>query len=609
MDDELDVSKFSSSIWKKILKIILKQKWLLIGMMLIMACVALLDVLVPYLMSKTIVVFFGDNPNFDLKYRYLTYFVIIAVLYTISIFGFIYLAGKLEVYTGDKLRQETFVRLQELSFSYYDKTQAGWIMARLTSDSRKLAEIISWGMIDFVWGIATMLGILVMLYITFWRLALIITGLVPVIFLFSYFYRKVMLNAQRKVRKTNSKITGSFNESFLGAKTTKTLVLEDKQNEEFKELCFDMKKKSVRAAIKSAIFFPTILVIAYIGVGLTYRFGVGFVLGEFAGVTITSAVLFLFLDYTTMFFEPVMNISRFFAELQQAQASAERIVSLIETKPDIVDREDVIKIYGDILNPKPENYEPINGDIEFKHVDFGYTQKDLILKDFNLKVKAGTSVALVGATGSGKSTIVNLLCRFYEPSSGEILIDGKDYRERSIGWLHSNLGYVLQTPHLFNGSIKENVLYGKMDATYEEVMNALRIVKADDIVNKLEDGLDTQVGEGGNKLSIGEKQLISFARAIIKEPSILILDEATSSVDTETEVLIQDAINKVMKGRTTFIVAHRLSTIINSDLILVIMDGKIKEAGTHSELLALKGEYYNLYKNQFINEKMEDIIS
>jgi ATP-binding cassette subfamily B protein len=310
-----------------------------------------------------------------------------------------------------------------------------------------------------------------------------------------------------------------------------------------------------------------------------------------------------------MFFEPVMNISRFFAELQQAQASAERIVSLIETKPDIVDRDDVIKIYGDILNPKPENYEKLIGDIEFNHVDFGYNEKGLILKDFNLKVKAGTSVALVGATGSGKSTIVNLLCRFYEPTKGEILIDGKDYRNRSIGWLHSNLGYVLQTPHLFNGSIKDNVLYGKKDATIEEVMEALRIVRADEVVKKLDDGIDTQVGEGGNKLSIGEKQLISFARAIVKDPSILILDEATSSIDTETEVLIQDAINKVMKGRTTFIVAHRLSTIINSDLILVIMDGEIKEAGTHSELLALKGEYYNLYKNQFITEKMDNMIS
>ena len=609
MDDELDVSKFSSSVWKKILKIILKQKWLLISMMLVMACVALLDVLTPYLMSKTIVVFFGENPDFSLKYQYLLYFVIIAVLYMILIFSFIYLAGKLEVYTADKLRQETFVRLQELSFSYYDKTQAGWIMARLTSDSRKLAEIISWGMIDFIWGLATMSGILVMLYITFWRLALIVTALVPIILIFSTLYRKVMLNAQRKVRKTNSQITGSFNESFLGAKTTKTLVLEDKQNKEFTDLCFDMKKKSVRAAVKSAIFFPTILIIAYIGVGLTYRFGAGFVMGEFAGLIITADVLFLFLDYTTMFFEPVMNISRFFAELQQAQASDERIVSLIETKPDIVDRDDVIKIYGDILNPKPENYEKLIGDIEFNHVDFGYNEKGLILKDFNLKVKAGTSVALVGATGSGKSTIVNLLCRFYEPTKGEILIDGKDYRNRSIGWLHSNLGYVLQTPHLFNGSIKDNVLYGKKDATIEEVMEALRIVRADEVVKKLDDGIDTQVGEGGNKLSIGEKQLISFARAIVKDPSILILDEATSSIDTETEVLIQDAINKVMKGRTTFIVAHRLSTIINSDLILVIMDGEIKEAGTHSELLALKGEYYNLYKNQFINEKMDNMIS
>lgn len=602
MEEELEISKFSSGVWKKILKVVSKQKARLVFMMFTMAIVAALDVIQPFLVSKTIKTFFGENPDFSMKSTYIVYFISLAVGYAISVFLFIYEACQLEVKVGDQIRTEAFTKLQELSFSYYDKTQAGWIMARLTSDSRKLADVISWGMIDLVWGICTMSGILVMLFITNWKLALIVATLVPILFLFTILYRKVILQAERKVRKANSLITGDFSESFLGAKTTKTLVLENKKNKEFGKLCEDMRKKSMNSAIKSAIFYPVILVLAYIGVALTYYYGTDLVITR----VIEASVLFLFIDYTTMFFEPIMNISRVIAELQQAQAAAERIVSLIETKVDIDDTEEVKKIYGSILEPKYDMYEPIKGDIEFKDVTFSYTQKEVVLKNFNLKVKAGMSVALVGATGSGKSTIVNLLCRFYEPTKGQILIDGVDYKERSIGWLHSNLGYVLQSPHLFNGSIKDNVLYGKKDATNEEIMEALRIVKADEIVSKLEKGIDTQVGEGGSKLSIGEKQLISFARAIIRDPKILVLDEATSSIDTETEVLIQEAIDKVMKGRTTFIVAHRLSTIINADLILVIMNGEIKEAGTHRELINKKGEYYTLYKNQFINEKIQN---
>lgn len=306
-----------------------------------------------------------------------------------------------------------------------------------------------------------------------------------------------------------------------------------------------------------------------------------------------------------MFFDPIMQIARILANLQQAQASAERIIDLIETEPDIKDTDEVIEKYGTLLNPKRENWEPLIGDVEFKNVSFSYIQNEQVLKNFSLNIKAGTSVALVGATGSGKSTIVNLICRFYEPTSGEILIDGKNYKERSIGWLHENLGYVLQTPHLFNGTIMENIRYGRLNATDEEVVEAAKVVSADEFINDLDMKYETNVGEGGAKLSLGQRQLISFARAVLANPRILILDEATSSIDTKTEYTIQSVINELLKGRTSFIVAHRLSTIINADLILVIKDGEILEKGNHKELLKLKGEYYNLYKNQFINEQME----
>ena len=515
------------------------------------------------------------------------------------------MAGIVEVEVAHELREEAFIKLQELPFSYYDKTAAGWIMARLTSDSRKLAEIISWGIVDFVWGFATMIGILVVLYVIFWPLAIIITILAPLLFLICIYFSKTILSAYRNVRKTNSKITGSYNEGILGTKTTKTLVLEDRKNKEFQELCTTMKKDSIKAIIRTSIFWPLVLVLGYIGVASTLRIGSGFVLGEFGEYTITVSILYLFISYTQMFFDPIMQIARILANLQQAQASAERIIDLIETEPDIKDTDEVVEKYGTLLNPKRENWEELIGDIEFKNVSFSYIENEQVLKNFSLNIKAGTSVALVGATGSGKSTIVNLICRFYEPTSGEILIDGKNYKERSIGWLHENLGYVLQTPHLFNGTIMENIRYGKLDATDEEVYQAAKAVSADEFINQLDMKYETNVGEGGAKLSLGQRQLISFARAVLCNPRILILDEATSSIDTKTEYAIQSIINELLKGRTSFIVAHRLSTIINADIILVIKDGEILEKGNHKELLKLKGEYYNLYKNQFINEQME----
>ena len=610
MNEEIEYGneKVSLAVWKKILKLVLKRKKNIIVMIISVLFLGVLDVVNPFLLSKTIEVFFGENPNFDLKYLFVSLFVCISLCYGIVIFLFIYMAGVVEVEVANEIRKEAFEKLQILPFSYYDKTQAGWIMARLTSDSRKLAEIISWGIVDIIWGASTMLGIIVMLYITFVPLALVVTILTPILFVVCMYFRKTILVSYRKVRKINSQITGSYNEGILGSKTTKTLVLEDSRNKEFTELCTNMKKYSIRAAVRTSLFWPIILVLAYIGVGVTIRLGVGFVLGEFMGYTITASVLYLFIDYTRMFFDPIMTIARILSEFQQAQASAERIIGLIETEVEIDDSDDVKEKYGTIINQKFENYEDLHGDIKFDNVSFSYNQKDIVLKNFNLNVKQGETVALVGATGSGKSTIVNLLCRFYEPSEGSILIDGVNYKDRSIGWLHSNLGYVLQSPHLFNGSVRENVKYGKLDASDEEVNEALRAVNADKVVEKLSDGIDTVVGEGGSKLSIGEKQLISFARALIKDPKILILDEATSSIDTETEHIIQSAINKLLVGRTTFIVAHRLSTIINADKILVISKGEVIEQGTHKELLKLKGEYYNLYKNQFINEGIESSI-
>lgn len=605
--EELDYNteKFSAGVWKRILSKVFKRKKNIIIMVISVILLAGLDIFTPLLNAEIVKVFFGDDPQFDKTWIYIGIYIGCAISYAVVIYLFIKMAGVVEVEVADELRTEAFCKLQELPFSYYDKTQAGWIMARLTSDSRRLAEIISWGIVDFVWGIGTMTGILIILYIKFWRLAIIITILTPILFLVCIYFRKTILKAYRNVRKINSKITGAYNEGILGTKTTKTLVLEESKDKEFVEICSSMKSNSIKAIMKSSIFWPLVLVLGYVGVATTLRLGAGFALGEFVGIVITVDVLYLFISYTTMFFDPIMQIARILADLQQAQASAERIIGLIDTEPEIKDTDEVVEKYGTLLNPKRENWEELKGDIEFDNVSFAYINEEYILKDFSLKIPAGSSVALVGATGSGKSTIVNLICRFYEPTTGVIKIDGKDYKERSIGWLHENLGYVLQTPHLFNGTIKENIRYGKLDATDEEVYAAAKAVSADEFINELDKGYETNVGEGGSKLSLGQRQLISFARALIANPRILILDEATSSIDTKTEYTIQNVINELLKGRTTFMVAHRLSTVINADIILVIKDGMILEKGNHKELLKLKGEYYNLYKNQFINEGID----
>ena len=609
MNDELELEsqeKISFSVWKKIFKIVFRSKKRAITLALYMVLLSALDVLTPIVSSKALEVFFGKNPQFEYMWLFIGIYVAIAILYMIAIYSFVRKAGEIEAEVSFEIRKEAFTHLQELSLSYYDKNAAGWIIARLTSDSRKLAEIISWGLVDMVWGLTTMLAILVVLFVTSPILALIITILTPLLFAVCMYFRKKILVAYRNVRKINSKITGSLNECIQGSKTTKTLVLEDTKYKEFNETATDMRSNSIRAVIRSSILWPLVVIISNIGLALTLSAGSASILGYIGFIAIDVPTLYLFVNYTQLFFDPILQISSVLAELQQAQAAAERVIGLIETKSDIVDSPEVLEKYGTITNPKRENWEDIEGDIKFENVTFSYIEKEVVLDNFNIEIKKGTSVALVGATGSGKSTIINLLCRFYEPTSGTIYIDGVDYKKRSINWLHEKLGYVLQTPHLFTGTIKDNIRYSKLDATDEEIIQAAKAVSAHEFISKLDKGYDTEVGDGGSKLSLGQRQLISFARAVLIDPKILVLDEATSSIDTQTEVMIQEAMDKMMEGRTTFIVAHRLSTIINSDLILVIEDGKIKEQGNHKELLKLKGDYYNLYKNQFINEQMQN---
>ncbi len=601
-EQEFKEEKVNFNTWKKILKTVLKSKKNVTLLIIFVVGLALLESLTPLLNKYAIDTFFKAK-EFDTFVPFVIINIVIAVLFGFTIWGFIYQAGKIEVSVNYELRKQSFETLQRLSFSYFDKTPQGWVMARMTSDSRRLANIISWGLVDFLWSGMIMLVILVIMFIMNVKLALIVTLTIPVMAVTAIYFRRKILLGYRESRKINSQVTASYNESFMGAKTTKSLAIEKENSLEFIEKTHSLKRASMRAILFSALFSPIMLMISYIVIGvISYEGG-----SDVLGVVISVGTLYAFVEYTIRFFDPIMQIARILAQFQQAQASAERVIQLIETKPEIHDTDDVIEKYGDLLSPKYENWEPIVGDVSFNNVTFQYIDNEVILDNFNLEVKAGTSVALVGHTGSGKTTIINLLSRFYEPTKGEILIDNKNYKARSLHWLHKRLGYVLQSPHLFSGTVMENIRYGKLDATDEEVINAAKAIGADGFIKEMDKGYQSEVGEGGNKLSIGQKQLLSFARAILADPRILILDEATSSIDSESERVIQKATDTLLKDRTSFIVAHRLSTIVNSDLIVYLSSGKIIEQGTHKELLAKRGAYFELYKRQFLTEREQQI--
>jgi len=597
--EEKDYSDhFDMSLWRKLLGYAKPYHKHLIAIAALMGLSALLDILFPQMTRYAVDNFIASGTTEGFLGFSLVYIGMVAIQ-SISIYFFLRLCGKTEVGVCYIIRKLGFERLQELPFSYYDRTPVGYIMTRMTSDVQRLADTIAWSLLDLCWGSFYIIFAAIAMFMQHWKLAMILVLIVPLLAVVSWQFQKRILKSYREVRKTNSQITGAFNEGIMGAKTTKTLVREEANYEEFTVLTGKMRKSSVRAATLSAIYLPIVISMGMLATAYALWKG-GY--DVFTGV-ISLGTLQAFITYTITLFEPIQQIARIFAELQSAQAAAERVMTLLETEPEIKDTPEVIAEYGDSFSPKKENWPPIRGDITFDHVSFKYKEGEAVLTDFTLDVKAGQTIALVGETGSGKSTVVNLVCRFYEPEEGAVKIDGVDTRERSQLWLQANLGYVLQSPHLFSGTIADNIRYGRLDATDEEVKAAAIMVGADAFVQRLEKGYDTDVGEGGNRLSTGEKQLISFARAILADPRIFVLDEATSSVDTETEQKIQAAIREVLKGRTSFIVAHRLSTIRSVDRILVIEDGKIIEDGSHKELLKKRGEYYNLYTHQFREEQ------
>ena len=522
-----------------------------------------------------------------------------------------FLSGRVELSVLRDLRKLSFDHLQTLSFSYFNQNSVGYIHSRVMSDTARIGELVSWVIMQGVWNFSYLIGVVIVMLSMNVKLTLLILAVIPLITVVFAIFQKKLVNENRHIREVNSKITGNFNEGITGAKTIKTLVIEDKVERDFVRDSKEMKRSSVmaqryRSILSAMIGFASSIALAIV----IWKGGELSLIGNDAIGYMDVGTLSLFMSYALGIIEPIRWIVDMISDLVREQVNIERLTKLLETKSDVTDTPEVIEKYGDTFSPKKENWEELHGDIEFRDVSFKYPDGDeYILEHFNLKIPQGSNIAIVGETGAGKSTLVNLVCRFYEPTSGQLLIDGRDARERSQLWLHSNIGYVLQTPHLFSGTILENLRYGKPDATIEEINEALRRVSADSVVAKAENGLDTNVGEGGDLLSTGEKQLISFARAIVADPKILILDEATASIDTLTEQNIQKAISEVIRGRTSIMIAHRLSTVRNADVILVVSDGKIVEQGNHASLMKQKGHYYNLYTRQYEEDATKNILS
>lgn len=603
--DEQEYTKsFDLKIWKRLLPVLANYKKAFVCMFLFNGLCALIDVLLPLFQRYAIQNFIEANTLRGLLPYGLCYFLAI-VTQSLSVVAFGNNSMQIEMNVGKDLRRNLFTHLQTLSLSFYNVTPVGYMLTRITSDTNRIAGMLAWNMTDILWALFYVLGTFASMLLLNWKLALVIILIVPAIAVLTGYFQNRILHWNRKVRKINSKITGSFNEGITGAKTTKTLSIEEQSAENFRKLTASMHDAGIRAARLNAVYIPLVLFFSSMAVAIVLLRG-GYMVTEHI---LQIATLSTFTTYAVGIFEPIQMTAANIAEFISLQASIERVTGLMDEKPQVSDTPEVIEKYGDVFHPKRENWEPLKGDIEFRDVTFRYPDGgENVLTHFSLHIPAGTTVAIVGETGAGKSTLINLACRFFEPTEGQILIDGRDYKERSQLWLHSNIGYVLQNPHLFSGTVRDNIRYGRLDATDEEIEAAAKAVSADTVVAKLEKGWDSDVGEGGDRLSTGKKQLISFARAVLADPRIFVLDEATSSIDTQTEQLIQQAIDHLLQDRTSFLIAHRLSTIRKADLILVVQDGKIVEQGKHLELLQKKGYYHNLYSKQFAEENAAKIL-
>ncbi len=610
MEEDIFTGKMDFALWQKMLKFASPHRRKIFTVMALGALLSSFDMGLPFMTGRIVDAVISKGAAVSLMPYMLAYGGLILGFF-LSVMGFILVAGRITADVSYDIRQTCFDKLQRLPFSFYDRKAVGWLMARMTSDCSNLSRIMAWSMLDLTWGSCSLVGTVLLMTWLSWRLALVVITIAPILIFTSRYFQVRLLKSSRALRKANSITTGAFNEGIVGVRTSKSLVREEQNAREFALLTETMYGHAVRNAIYASLFWPMMLSICGLGSALALRFGG---LGVLHG-TMTLGALATFMQVAGFIQFPVQELTNSITQIQGAQASAERVQSLLD---EAVEIEDSPAVLGRIESYNPATVDPhlaIDGldsriqTIEYRNVGFAYKGGQTVLSDFNLKVRAGDSIALVGPTGGGKTTIVGLACRFYQPTSGQILINGVDYRERSLRWLQSNLGMVLQQPYLFSGTVMENIRYGRLGATDEQVIEAAKLTEAHDFIQQMKGGYAATVGEGGNQLSTGQKQLISLARAIIADPQIFVMDEATSSVDTQTERAIQSAIDRILKNRISFVIAHRLSTIKSASRILVIEAGRIIEDGNHHELIRRRGHYCDLYTNQFTHEREEAVLS
>jgi len=583
-------ARFDLKVWRGLWRFVSHYRWHLLGLVLVMILVGLFEATFPYL-TKYAIDNFIVRKSLENFWKFVVLYFGLVVFQALNTYLLVYLAWKIENGFTFELRNGLFSKVMDMPLAFFDKNQTGALISRVMSDVQRISTIMSWQVVDFVWAFSTMAFIVFYMLKLDLKLAIFVILSVPPLALVSNFFQVQILKRFRIVRKLVADITGLFNEHLIGAKTIKILAVESKLEDEFVTKAEELKRTAVSAAALSAFYTP---VVVFIGNLVTALILVSGGVGVSEG-TVTLGTVIAAISYSIQFFEPIQQLARILAEVISAQASAERIVELLATPIEISDDVNGLEL-------------GIEGDVEFENVTFGYVEGQEVLKNFNLKVRKGERLAIVGETGAGKTTIVSLLARFYEPTAGRILIDGLDYRRIKLSALRKQIGFVLQTPHLFNDTVAQNIRYGRPDASIDDIIVAAKLVNAHDFILKLEDGYETIVGEGGSKLSTGQRQLIALARIVLLNPKILVLDEATSSVDPYTEHLIQDAIYKLLHGRTSFVIAHRLSTIRNADRIIVIEHGRIVEEGNHEQLMKLRGKYYNLYIKQFVHEKESEIL-
>lgn len=529
-------------------------------------------------------------PDLSLVYPYILFILFVGLIQAISVYIFVRDCGRVNEHVMYDIREQLFRKLQQLSFSFYDKSASGWLLTRMTSDTDRVTQVISWGLLDALWGIITIFFCQIAILYYNWKLGLIIFVSIPILLVVSIKIRMLVLQYSRTSRKINSDLTANFSEHINGVKINKSTAQEERVTQDFMGLSGKMRHASYRASYYTAMYVPLVVFIgALAAAGIVYLGG-NMAIAVPAGLTV--GVLAASFDYSLKIFMPIIDISLFYAQVQGSLSAGERIFSLLDEPLTI--KED----------PNAATYPEIKGAIDFKNVTFYYNKENPVMLDFNLQIKPGTSVALVGATGEGKTTIANLVARFYEPVEGQLLIDGLDYKRHTLESLRSQIGVVLQTPHLFSGTLEDNIRFGRKQATHQDILNALELVGARQFIPRLNE----EVGESGEQLSMGERQLVSFARAVLTNPSIFIMDEATSSIDTIAEAQIQKGVEQMLKNRTAIVIAHRLSTIKNCDRILVIKRGQIIEDGSHQSLLKQKGKYYDLYTHQLRAERMKTVV-